>query len=383
MSTSINTQLSIPASIMETVDRAHEAFFGNTLTEAILLENQRQIDAMSRDNMYKAMAANFIGGWPTDWNSPSAASWFNRMHDAFNMLAKDMYEDAKGRARSAGMNMPDQVEGQFRNRSGNELTVRDVTLNQIRSAILNFEAARAPGSTVTKFMPGIVRISLLKPCYGGCGMQTDQQDSRRLKLLKAFIMYLSEVSPDPEAPDAEYDVNLNGETLDEILGKYGNAIQDIIRSAREDINNYQSPEGNTPGHYTIKQIHSFQEATQYANFNQWCICEGPMYWDTYSLEGTNTVYFCLRDGWENEPAVAGENAPLDEYGLSMICVIVDEDGDMATSTTRWNDANDGTDWALTPQKITDLIGQPFHSAFPPNPQIPEYMQQARQYMQRQ
>ena len=336
-----------------------EAF--NSIFGEPILEGQREIDAMTRDNAYKALAASMMGHIPNDWNEPYARRKFEEMHAAFNMRADEMYNQARQRARGMGMELAEQKENAFANKKGTILTVLQITLNQIRGAILNFDGACA------KYMPGITRISLLSPQLGGCGMQTPMQDAGRLKLLKAFTMYASEVCPDPEAPGAEFDVNYNGMTLDDIMQQFGNAVRDIIETGRAEVNNYQPNHAEESGNYRIVKINSFAEARQYRRYAPWCICDGEMYWNTYSLGGANTVYFCLRDGFENEPEVAGEDAPLDRYGLSMFCIIVDSDGDLANSTTRWNDQNGGTDWSIKPSLASDLVNMPFNEAFPADP----------------
>lgn len=362
----------VPGDMLESVMGAYDAMFGQALTEGALLENQRQIDAMTRDNIYKTMVANYMGGYPNDWNEPRARQMFNQMHQAFNMPAMAMYDDARQKAASMGIDLPEQVEGQFRNRRGNDLTVMQVTTNGIRAAILNFEGANL------KYMPGVARIAVLLPRFGGCGFNTEYQDTVKMKLLKAFMKYVCEVCPDPEAPGAEFDVNLNGLTLNDVMARYGNAVREGIEYERSRVRDYRSPEGTEHGNYEIVRIPDYDTAKTYAQYVNWCICENKMFWDNYSLEGSNTVYFCLRDGFENTPRVAGEDAPLDDYGTSMMCIIVDEDGDMVTSTTRWNDANNGTDWAITPEQVVDLIGRPFAETFVARPEVPDYVRQARE-----
>ena len=362
----------VPAGMLESVENAFSAVFGNTLTEGALLESQREIDRMTRDNIYKAMAANYMGGYPNDWNTPQARMMFERMHEAFNRLATDFYGEVSRQARSRGMDIPEQTEGMFRNRNDRELTVLQLTLNGIRSAMQVFDDARK------KYMPGISRIAVLFPNRGGCGFNSQFQDSRRIKLFKAFIDFAVDVCPDPEAEGAEFDVDFNGMTLDELMARYGNAVRDEIRSAHDRVHGYTADPAKR-GNYRIVKIGSYDEARPYARYARWCICENRVFWDTYSLEGDNTVYFCLREGFEDEPRVAGENSPLDSYGLSMMCIIVDRDGDLATSTTRWNDANGGTDWAITPEQIVDLVGRPFGDAFPASPEVPEYVTRARSF----
>ena len=47
-------------------------------------------------------------------------------------------------------------------------------------------------------------------------------------------------------------------------------------------------------------------------------------YDSYTCNGINQIYFCLRNGFENVKPIVGKGCPLDEYGLSMISVIVNE-----------------------------------------------------------
>jgi len=51
----------------------------------------------------------------------------------------------------------------------------------------------------------------------------------------------------------------------------------------------------------------------------------------------------LKKGFENVKKKVGENVPLDEYGLSMISVLIDNtDGGSADRiTTRWNHEHNG------------------------------------------
>ena len=50
-------------------------------------------------------------------------------------------------------------------------------------------------------------------------------------------------------------------------------------------------------------------------------------YDSYTCDGINQIYFCLRHGFEDVKPVACENSPLDEYGLSMLSIIVNEEGE--------------------------------------------------------
>ena len=88
--------------------------------------------------------------------------------------------------------------------------------------------------------------------------------------------------------------------------------------------------------------------------------------NSYTNDGIGQFYFCLRHGFENEEAVKGENCPLDNYGLSMIAVSVDENGRLNTCTCRWNHDNGGNDSIMDPKQISEVIGMNFYQTFKPN-----------------
>lgn len=48
------------------------------------------------------------------------------------------------------------------------------------------------------------------------------------------------------------------------------------------------------------------------------------------------MYVCMKDGFEDVRRMEGENFPLDEYGLSLVAVSVDDTGRLNTCTSRWN-----------------------------------------------
>ena len=117
-------------------------------------------------------------------------------------------------------------------------------------------------------------------------------------------------------------------------------------------------------------FNSFEEATQYEQYtykeSPWCLTYMRNMFDTYTRDGMNQIYFCLRNGFENEEPIVGNNAPLDSYGLSMLSVIVNESGELAYCTTRWNHENGGSDSAMSAKEISQVVGVNFYEVFKPN-----------------
>jgi hypothetical protein len=99
--------------------------------------------------------------------------------------------------------------------------------------------------------------------------------------------------------------------------------------------------------------------------------------DSYTCNGINQIYFCLKHGFEDVKPVVGENAPLDEYGLSMLSIIVNEEGELAYCTTRWNHTNGGNDSAMNAVEISKVANVNFYEAFKPNTKWKDMLDSAK------
>lgn len=95
-------------------------------------------------------------------------------------------------------------------------------------------------------------------------------------------------------------------------------------------------------------------------------------WNEYTEDGVKAVYAIVTDNWDElAPEHDDETLnPYDEYGLSMIFLLVDETGELQECNVRWNhDANYPkdrfVDGALAEYEIEELIGKPFSEVFKP------------------
>ena len=95
-------------------------------------------------------------------------------------------------------------------------------------------------------------------------------------------------------------------------------------------------------------------------------------WNEYTEDGVKAVYAMVTDDWDElAPEHDDETLnPYDEYGLSMIFLLVDETGELQECNVRWNhDANYPkdrfVDGALAEYEIEELIGKPFSEVFKP------------------
>ena len=160
----------------------------------------------------------------------------------------------------------------------------------------------------------------------------------------------------------EYDNNLNGMSADELINRFADArVGELLK--RKELMGGKHYQQNRE--YTIVPINSFEEATKYAKYNEWCVTYSEDMFDEYTSNGAGRFYFCLQNGFENVPEKVGPNAPLDAYGLSMIAVSITMEGEPNSITCRWNHDNGGSDSVMDDEQLSDLLGVNFYNVFKP------------------
>ena len=160
----------------------------------------------------------------------------------------------------------------------------------------------------------------------------------------------------------EYDNNLNGMSADDLINRFADARVGELSKRKELMGGKQYQQNRE---YTIVPINSYEEATKYAKYNEWCVTYSEEMFDDKTCHGAGRFYFCLRNGFENVPKKAGPNAPLDEYGLSMIAVSITMEGEPNSITCRWNHDNGGSDSVMDDEQLSDLLGVNFYNVFKP------------------
>ena len=214
--------------------------------------------------------------------------------------------------------------------------------------------------TLRNDLPILRKPNAAKFILGVTRMFLDRQitDARTISQLNTTLEYVSS-----DAHINEYDRNLNGMSAQDLIQRFAKAVSDDFEKNKSDINSMNF-EGKSQ--YNIVRIDSFEQAQQYGQYTSWCVTHDGNMFDSYTNDGIGQFYFCLRHGFENEKAVKGENYPLDNYGLSMIAVSVDENGRLDTCTCRWNDNNGGNVSIMDPKQISEVIGMNFYQTFKPN-----------------
>lgn len=211
-----------------------------------------------------------------------------------------------------------------------------------------------------KFILGVTRMAL----------DGQLRDATTISNINSTLKYVG----DPTHIN-EYDRNLNGLSAEELIGRFTTVRTQDIEKDKAEIRKSQFQEKKE---YKVIRIDSFEQIRQYGKYNDWCLAQdnGNSMYDAYTSDGVNQLYLILRDGFENEPREAGPNTPYDAYGLSMMTVIVDPDGHMTQSTTRWNHKNGSSDSAFTPKQISEIIGRNFYDVFKPNTKFKDALENA-------
>lgn len=221
-----------------------------------------------------------------------------------------------------------------------------------------------------RFEPGAARIAITDCNWNPLLDENPNLDATKLGMLKDILNYITENHNERDIISND----LNGKTYQELYDNYEAAIKQVRDAKNAELNNIKFKK---PDHeYKIIRIDSFRESQKYHDYtnpkSRWCLTYSLENYNGYMNYGKNTMYFCLRDDIDTVEYKIGENCPLDEYGKSMLCVIVNPLGELATFTTRWNhkDANGkavAADRGVGDKKtISELIGANFNEVFVPD-----------------
>ena len=163
----------------------------------------------------------------------------------------------------------------------------------------------------------------------------------------------------------EYDNNLNGKTLGELKELFRQEIKSVSDKRKAALKAKTYTKNNR---YTIIPCEKWEDLFPYGEpLTTWCVAQrtGKNAYDSYTNGGRGKFYVCLRDDYKTVEKTVGPNAPLDDYGLSMIAINVREDGELNTCNVRWNHEHGGSDNVMTVEEISDLLGMNFYEVFKP------------------
>ena len=217
-----------------------------------------------------------------------------------------------------------------------------------------------------------VRMNNCKYFLGVTRMIMEEQltNGENITKLNAILKYIN----NNESINSSFDRNLNGLTFEKLSEQMSEGMELAYKSERKRLGSMDFGERNTS--YNIVKINDFKEANEYSRYTSWCVTHSKEAFGNYTSNGICVFYFCLKDGFESVPEKIGEGCPLDEYGLSMIAVCVDENGECKTVTCRWNHNNGGNDNIMSTDELSRLLGVNFYEVFKPSTVFKEKLEKA-------
>ena len=197
--------------------------------------------------------------------------------------------------------------------------------------------------------------------YAICRMYVDRelQNANDISTMNSMLKIIS-----VEPHLSEYDHNLNGLSKDEIFQRF---LPIQKKESENEINFVKRMKFTGESDYEIVKIDSYQDASRYKKYTSWCVTQNNSHFESYSCDGINQFYFCLKKGFENVKK-DNKDAPLNEYGLSMISVCVDYNGMPLYVTTRYNHEFEGenNENLCSPRQVSEVINMNFFEVFKPS-----------------
>lgn len=197
-------------------------------------------------------------------------------------------------------------------------------------------------------------------------------------------------------PNNVYRTKLDATPIEQLLGEYKREYGEELEKRykyNEPVSADDVPKSvKTKNGYTVTRIDSYEELENFVPDDTWCIDHYDDMYDSFVEDDSNTLYIAMKDGCEfmkmpelDEKFLAildGDSYytedldacgkfgsgvfPYDDYGLSMLCIIVHGDG-WASIWSRYNiqDSNiDGGDSYLTMDEASQILGDPINKVCP-------------------
>ena len=114
---------------------------------------------------------------------------------------------------------------------------------------------------------------------------------------------------------------------------------------------------NASKHYNVKLLQSIDDLKEFKDYlNDWCIAEDEQAFRYYAMDGDCTVYLIYSDNFKDIAKKQGDTFPRDEYGLSVMCVIVNRWDRITLVASRWN-SDEEQERLLADAELKQVIGE--------------------------
>jgi hypothetical protein len=202
--------------------------------------------------------------------------------------------------------------------------------------------------------------------------QNNNPDTQKLNRLASILRLIYNM--DAQGKNVSSNIDINNTTFDDLNNQFGTVIDDLNKQENERMQNTHYERNSN---YEVIGPVDYETANRYGDKScsesKLCYTQSESTWDDYTQNGCNNVYIIIQKGWENIPERHDDesNSAYDTYGLSMIFVFVNNQGDLAYCNTRWNHnavykTGFSCDHAMSKEWISQLIGVRFDEVFKPN-----------------
>ena len=217
------------------------------------------------------------------------------------------------------------------------------------------------GKGPIKYIPGLARISFKEFGLNMTSLVTENNYPQEIGTLKNLVRFI-ECTPEL---NEKFDEDLNGLSYFDLYDEINPMRKSSNRINQEKLSSLKLQNKN----YRVIPINSQEEASRYSGYTSWCITTMLDQWENYTRFGRR-FYFLLKDGFENVPRPSDPDAvgaPFDAYGLSMISVLVDMEGEPVHVTTRYNHDFNGEDNPdlHTAEQVQNITGINFYKELKP------------------
>lgn len=205
-------------------------------------------------------------------------------------------------------------------------------------------------SNLTQFIPGISRIACDDCNFYSFSLAID--GGKIIELNR--VLKLIDRKPDYMLDGLSLDSDFNGFSYKEFMSLFKNKLEEYINITKNALNSDEYKVTKT-SNYTIipikdsvvsrdymKVLRPTPEGrrvlNQFGRYTDWCVCNNAFADEEYSqyLSNGGKMYICAKEGFEEIKRPTTTNTLLDEYGLSLLCVIIGQDGLPTNVTTRYN-----------------------------------------------
>lgn len=236
-------------------------------------------------------------------------------------------------------------------------------------------------SNLTQFIPGISRIACVDCRFYAFDLSID--GGKILELSR--ILRLIDKKPEYMLSDIKLDPDLNGMSYEEFKNSFDEKVKKYTLNIKTSLSSDEYSL-RTSSDYTIIPIEDKlvnrsggkvlvptpkgrEILNKYGQYTDWCVCNNQYANEEFSqyLSNGGKMYICAKNGFENIQRPETTDTPLDEYGLSLINVIVGPDGLPSNVTTRYNHDFGGENhsemWEAT--HLQKLLNVDFFKVFKP------------------